>query len=613
LGIGIFGAAAAFYALFIARTSFVFQGDRYFTLIDDAMISMRYARNLAAGDGLVWNPGQEAVEGYTNFLWVLVMTIPHLLGLDNSITSLFVEIVSLALLLATGLVAWKIAARLVPDSALAPPIAAALVLFYYPLAFWTLRGMETGASAFLITVSVLLAFRVQEEFRSATLVTLAFVLGLSLLIRTDAAVVAVPVAVLTSLAVERPYRLRALLVLLGVILVVLAGHTLFRLSYYGEAFPNTYYLKVEGISLLTRLERGGLAVLDTSRVHLHAPLILVGVYWLLARARWTIRSYLLVAPFLASAAYSVYVGGDAWEGWRYANRYLAQAIPPLLVITVVAIEDMIRAGREVRLRWIKLVAGSFVVVLLANLYLRPIDLLQADATGPGTFGLRILPILAVLLAMRLLWLSARSDAGVSTTASRLQFPIAGLAALVMLSMTLEPLGHWAESNAHHLEDDVSWAIYGLAIEQSTRSDAVIAVQAAGQIPYFSQRSSIDLLGKNDRRIAHLEPANDDPFRPGHNKWDLAYSIGELKPDYVAQLFHFEIGLAEAEALLAYGYEVVAGDCIVRQQTESVDTPTLLELIAETPGLNGRVCFEVLGAEEYSPVSSLPVGSDSGRP
>ena len=39
-------------------------------LCDDAFISFRYVRNLLAGHGLVFNPG-EYVEGYTNFLWIL--------------------------------------------------------------------------------------------------------------------------------------------------------------------------------------------------------------------------------------------------------------------------------------------------------------------------------------------------------------------------------------------------------------------------------------------------------------------------------------------------------------------------------------------------------------
>jgi arabinofuranosyltransferase len=48
--------------------------ERYWYLGDDAMISMRYAHNLADGIGLVWNPG-ERVEGYTNFLWTMYMAV----------------------------------------------------------------------------------------------------------------------------------------------------------------------------------------------------------------------------------------------------------------------------------------------------------------------------------------------------------------------------------------------------------------------------------------------------------------------------------------------------------------------------------------------------------
>ena len=56
------GVALALFAWLVARFDF---------LIDDAFISFRYARNLVEGQGLVYNPG-ERIEGYSNFLWVLV-------------------------------------------------------------------------------------------------------------------------------------------------------------------------------------------------------------------------------------------------------------------------------------------------------------------------------------------------------------------------------------------------------------------------------------------------------------------------------------------------------------------------------------------------------------
>ena len=49
--------------------------------LDDAFISFRYARNFAEGHGIVFNPG-ERVEGYTNFLWVVILAVPFLLHVD---------------------------------------------------------------------------------------------------------------------------------------------------------------------------------------------------------------------------------------------------------------------------------------------------------------------------------------------------------------------------------------------------------------------------------------------------------------------------------------------------------------------------------------------------
>ena len=76
---------------YILATSFVIDGTRYYVLFDDAMISMRYAYNLAHGNGLVWNVG-ERVQGFTNPLWVLYMALFHLLPLPPAQMGLAVQI-----------------------------------------------------------------------------------------------------------------------------------------------------------------------------------------------------------------------------------------------------------------------------------------------------------------------------------------------------------------------------------------------------------------------------------------------------------------------------------------------------------------------------------------
>ena len=71
-------AYAAWGLLYIWRTSFVLDGERVFVLWDDAMISLRYAQNLVAGHGLVWNAG-ERVQGISNLGVTLAMAALHAL------------------------------------------------------------------------------------------------------------------------------------------------------------------------------------------------------------------------------------------------------------------------------------------------------------------------------------------------------------------------------------------------------------------------------------------------------------------------------------------------------------------------------------------------------
>jgi hypothetical protein len=81
-----------------------------------------------------------------------------------------------------------------------------------------------------------------------------------------------------------------------------------------------------------------------------------------------------------------------------------------------------------------------------------------------------------------------------------------------------------------------------ALNDTTSKSATVAVTWAGTTPYFLDRKTIDLLGKNDayiaRQISHTPPQNARMFDkinwfwPGHTKWDYEYSINKLRPDVV---------------------------------------------------------------------------------
>src|SRR6266516_740483 len=75
----------------VAGLTFLAWSNRF--IQDDAFIAFRYAYNLANGKGLVWNDGYR-VEGYTDFLWTLLMTIPHYLHRDPVSFSFVLGIIS---------------------------------------------------------------------------------------------------------------------------------------------------------------------------------------------------------------------------------------------------------------------------------------------------------------------------------------------------------------------------------------------------------------------------------------------------------------------------------------------------------------------------------------
>jgi hypothetical protein len=458
-------AAALVYGIFIARTAFRIAGLTYFTLVDDAMVSMRYAQHLAGGFGLVWNVGQKPVEGFTNPGWMLVMTAFHLLSIPAGMISLGVMIASALILLANILVVFKICESLQPTSTVTPFVAAGLTAFYFPLIFWTLRGMEVGLLTLLIDSAVLVAIQMKGATGRRDAIVLALVLSLAILTRLDAFI---QVAIVISYLVHvRAGRNAIALPLLFVLLTALAILALQR-AYFGDFLPNTYYQKMAGTAVVERVRNGVLvfyrhALWDTALPAALSFVCLI-LYWDFRRP----EIILLAVLFAAQCAYSVWVGGDYAEPEvDAANRFITQGMPALIILFSMALDRLLSDARS----RMKATTG-----------------IQAAALG-------------------------------------------GLALLALVVMSGRPWRAWVRDNAPLLTADIRRTRQGLLLARYTAPEAVIAVHAAGQIPYYSGRTTIDLLGLNDPVIAKGPVTG--PFYPGHDKWNYEYSIAQLRPDLIA--------------------------------------------------------------------------------
>ena len=356
-----------------------------------------------------------------------------------------------------------------------------LTAFYFSLNNWTLQGMEVGVVTMLLSAALWLSIRASRGERFTVIPYL--LLGLGTWIRMD---VVVPYLALFmyQLIFDPKNRREHLYWGGGLFLGFLVIQTGARLLYYGELLPNTYYLKMQGYGLFTRLKRG-LTVYAQFAWNMNWLIFLIPFTVLLLRPDR--NTGLLLFIFLAQSAYSIYVGGDAWEHKGGANRFISSGMPAFFVLFTLALD-------QIRFALVKV--SAFKVDWL-----------------PRALNLALVPIIiASLFSFNTL---LEQDSVRKWTLIKRPIFVAG--------------------NEKHTR-------MGLLVRDLTGPEASIAVVSAGAISYFSDRISIDLLGKADKVIANSEPRNirgisdDEDFRPGHNKWDYAYSIGELKPDLVVQLW-----------------------------------------------------------------------------
>lgn len=351
IGWPVFALSAAIVAYggwFIYRSSFLVEGKRYFCLFDDAMISMRYAANWAAGNGLVWQPG-ERVEGYTNLAWTLIMGVVHLFA-DGPYPSLITQIIGIVVLLGCLAAVLKLgrACGLPPDIQM---LAAILALGQWNLLFFTLVGMETGLHTLLITFGLAACV---DSLRSgeARVAPLAW-LAAAIFVRPDVLILILLTAFAMAIGCRR-HRSR-ILIGLGVVVAVGVGLTLWRYAYYGAWLPNTYYLKATGWPLADRIPIG-LRTGKWTVVALSASMVLA-VVSLRRFESWRIY---LFAAFAAMVAYEVYIGGDAW------SRHYRFVVPVSLGLMVLAADGASAIAQYVRGRWRKFVAGGLCLIALAS-------------------------------------------------------------------------------------------------------------------------------------------------------------------------------------------------------------------------------------------------------
>jgi len=423
-------------------------------LLEDAFISLRYARNLHDGFGPLYNPGEPPVEGYTNFLWMVLCSLHFFFTPQPE--NLFIYYNRAFGLLVIAAVWWELLRR----GGLGRRwlwLGVGLVALHQTLHSWMTGGLETHFFTLLVIVAVGRFLR--EEFTPlrAQRPWSALAMGLALLTRPEAYLAglvcgAVMIVRRAALARRAPGGWGRVLAWGGVCALIGGTHLLWRRWYYGDWLPNTFYAKVAGQYFAKGIPYLKL-YLQCNYLHwgVMAGLGAAGVLLALMRPRHSLSGQIVTLTLIVGLwmGYIIYIGGDVFE-----FRLLTPTIPLVALLVPMVFESLVR---EARLR------------------LGP-TLGWVTVTAPAVlFG-------AALLA-RLLATAVHHDTYAGKLYGGLGIPAADYIQGWNFGESLRVVGRWLNVYA--------------------RPDERLATGAAGVMPYFSKLPTLDKLGLNDRTVSRM--------------------------------------------------------------------------------------------------------------
>lgn len=486
---------------------------KYTFLTDDAFISFRYAKNLAEGYGLVFNPGFERVEGYTNLSWVLLLAGGYAVGIAP-------ENAASILSIAATVALWAVLARFLwrdrPDGRKAYLILIPLLLLALTrsVAVWSTSGLETRLFELLVVAGALRLLHEDEalELGSATVLPLASLLfAFASLTRPDGVLVAACALGALCLyrwrrTIARPaWALRSFAVCAGVI----GAHYLFRRAYYGDWLPNTYYAKVDG---RTWWSMGGeyLASFGLEyAVYLWLPFIVAALRFHKRRSS-LVTPIVFAAIVLPHAAYIASIGGDHFE-YRPLDLYF----PFLYLLVFHGVRHLANTARS----GVWALAGvALVAIGIVELPYRT-NVQFAGSYLPGYPGMRT---------------GKTSGAEEFLDPSRsplyrlpLLRSIAGLHRDLIRDTTRHFVGIRQEEHKLFLGTVIPEAklLEDLIAHGVIPRDAYVAMDCVGAIPYYTNLRVLDRLGLTDAHVAHSPFVREIAAHGKSATWDYARERG----------------------------------------------------------------------------------------
>ena len=278
---------------------------------DDAYISYRYVENFVEGHGLVFNYG-ERVEGYTNFLWIMILSLLVKLGLPIILSS---KVLGVACGIGTIIISYLLSQDLFDrKSPLLQFIAPVFLAFNGALAYWVTGGLETGLFIFLTSLII------YAELKRPSLT--AVLLVVATLTRPEGGLL-FGIILIYRVFIAKQYG-RELIQYILTYILLLIPYAAFKLLYFGDLLPNPFYAKT-GISLAYLFNGLKYAGLFALHYGLFGLIFILPIFYIRSLPRLIKLSWLMSLIYLV---YIIWVGGDVLK----VHRFFLPILCPLYII-----------------------------------------------------------------------------------------------------------------------------------------------------------------------------------------------------------------------------------------------------------------------------------------
>ena len=451
---------------------FLYLCSQSFFVQDDAFITFRYVRNFLNGNGLVFNKG-EYVEGYTSFLWVMILAITSLFKFNIQNTA---QYISLFFGLATLPLTYLLSCRFNFDTVTNKQKISAITFNLIPVfllsvtgafSYWSVSGMETSLFVFLVLLGIY--FNIENSSNDKINLKFVSTFMLASLTRPEGFFFFALILLYTFIT-SRQYSVKRNNTLkeLYIFLIPYTLYLSLRLIYYGYPFPNTFYAKA-GFTDFYFL-RGIAYFTDFTAAYLLYGVMLLLPFILLRVQKVRGRISLLMIIIYIYIVSMIIIGGDVLP----MHRFFLPILPLIYILFGKSLEYFYTSYNKNNL--IKKNILLFIVVFIA-------------ATG---------------------FINLKNE---ETKLNLMYRTEIGLVAKMSV------YGDWLKERQ----------------EESSRP-LTVAASTIGAISYYSEMRLIDLLGLTDEYIAHnpkeltgLKEAAPSTWRERHYNADY---VLDQKPDYI---------------------------------------------------------------------------------